>query len=72
MVGARDISSGGSRTKRPVNEGSPATIKVTATDPDNPAAELRATPRLQGGAENGAWAFTTGPPTEEERKLFGL
>ena len=27
----------------PVNEGSPATIKVTATDPDNPAAKLRAT-----------------------------
>ena len=27
----------------PVNEGSPATIKVTATDPDNPAANLRVT-----------------------------
>ena len=25
------------------NQGSPATIKVTATDPDNPAAKLRAT-----------------------------
>ena len=27
----------------PVNEGSPATMKVTATDPDNPAAKLHAT-----------------------------
>ena len=31
----------------PVNEGSPATIKVTATDPDNPAAKVRALIRME-------------------------
>jgi hypothetical protein len=35
----------------PVNEGSRATVKVTATDPDNPAADLRASDTAENACD---------------------
>ena len=42
----------------PVNEGSPATKKVTATDPDNPAADLRATDTAENTSDAVARDFS--------------